>query len=282
MKQLDPFVITPIVEHALREDIEHGDITTDITIPHGQRAKAVIIAKEPGVCAGLEVAKTCFRLLDSEALIGQEARDGREFRQGEILLSIEASARAILMAERTALNFLQRMCGIATLSRAFVQRVRGTGCRVVDTRKTTPGLRIFEKYAVACGGCSNHRYGLADGILIKDNHIAACGGIRAALERVRRQAPHTIRVEIEVGTLEEVEEAIEAGADLLLLDNMPPALLRQAVGLARRLNPDILLEASGGITLDNIRQIAETGVDIASTGMLTHSYNSIDLSLKFQ
>jgi nicotinate-nucleotide pyrophosphorylase (carboxylating) len=282
MKQLDPFVITPIVEYALREDIEHGDITTDIAIPPGQKAKAVIIAKEPGVCAGLVVAEICFRLLDPEALIGQEGRDGHEFRQGQSLLSIEASARAILMAERTALNFLQRMCGIATLSRAFLQRVRGTGCRVVDTRKTTPGLRIFEKYAVACGGCGNHRYGLADGILIKDNHIAACGGIRAALERIRGQAPHTIRVEIEVGTLEEVEEAIEAGADLLLLDNMPPALLRQAVALARRLNPDVLLEASGGITLDNIRQIAETGVDIASTGMLTHSYSSIDLSLKFQ
>ncbi len=276
----EPVLYAPIIEAAVREDLNHGDITTAVTIPPGQQARAVIVAKEPCVAAGLFVAMDIFRLMDSDVVFSRIASEGSHYVPGDRLLECRGDCAAILIAERPALNFLQRMCGTATLTSRFVQAVSGLGCRIVDTRKTTPGLRILEKYAVRAGGGFNHRFDLSDGILIKDNHIAACGSVAAAVTRARENAPHTLRVEVEVTGIPELQEALEAGAEAVLLDNMDCGQLREAVEFVRSRRPDMLLEASGGVTLNTVRDIAETGVDIISSGCLTHSAPASDLSLR--
>jgi nicotinate-nucleotide pyrophosphorylase (carboxylating) len=274
------FLYSQQVSAALEEDLEHGDVTTDAIVPPEALGSAVIVAKESAVVAGTFVAQEAFLQMDPDIRFKEIMEEGSEVSRGDVIIGLYGKLAAILQAERVALNFLQRMCGIATLTRRFVQELSGLPCKLVDTRKTTPGMRLLQKYAVRAGGGHNHRYGLSDGILIKNNHTTACGSIKESITRARDRAPHTLLLEIEVSGIEELEEAIEAGADAVLLDNMDPARLREAVSLARRLNPRIVLEASGGIRLENVREIGETGVDIVSVGLLTHSAKAIDLSLR--
>ena len=283
--EIKPFVPPPllyrdIVKSALMEDAGHGDITTSCTLNTDATGQAEIIAKEEGLLAGLFVAREAFLQVDPEIEFPAAKEEGFNFRKGDILLGIRGRISSMLLAERVALNFLQRLCGIATLSWRYCRRIRGKRCRIVGTRKTTPNLRILEKYAVRAGGALNHRFSLSDGILIKDNHIAACGGVTAAVRGVRQKAPHTLKIEVEVTGIDQLKEAITAGADAVLLDNMEPDEIRAAVALAKGLNPEIILEASGGISLENIDRYADTGVDVLSSGALTHSFKSIDLSLK--
>ena len=268
------------VTAALAEDLEHGDITTEATVPCDVSGSAVIVAKETVIVAGTFVAQEAFRQMDPDIRFVEIREEGSEVSMGDVIIRLSGSLAYILQAERVALNFLQRLCGVASLSRRFVQEIADLPCRLVDTRKTTPGMRLLQKYAVRVGGCHNHRFGLSDGILIKDNHIAACGSVTEAVTRARAKAHHTLLVEIEVTGIEELEEAIHAKADVLLLDNMDTAALKAAVSRARKLKPEIILEASGGITLKNVREVAETGIDIISVGALTHSAIASDLSLK--
>ena len=274
------FLYSQQVAAALAEDLEHGDITTDAIVPPEVFGSAVIVAKETAIVAGTFVAQETFMQMDPDIQFKEIREEGSEVSSGEVVMGLYGKLAAILQAERAALNFLQRLCGIATLTRDFVHELSGLPCRLVDTRKTTPGMRLLQKYAVRVGGGHNHRYGLSDGILIKDNHITACGSVKESITLARAKAPHTLLLEIEVSGIEELEEAIKAGADAVLLDNMNPATLKDAVSLARRLKPRIILEASGGICLENVREIAETGVDIVSVGLLTHSARASDLSLK--
>jgi len=274
------FLYNQQVVAALAEDLEHGDITTDAIVPPEILGSAIIIAKENIVIAGTFLAKEVFRQMDPEIQFKEIIEEGSEVSSGDIVMGLYGKLAAILQAERVALNFLQRLCGIATLTRDFVRELSDLPCILVDTRKTTPGMRLLQKYAVRIGGGHNHRHGLSDGLLIKDNHITACGSIKKSITLARSKAPHTLLLEIEVTETEELKEAIEAGADAVLLDNMDPATLRDAVSLAKRLRPDIILEASGGINLENIREIAETGVDIISVGLITHSAGASDLSLR--
>ncbi|HOJ20873.1 MAG TPA: carboxylating nicotinate-nucleotide diphosphorylase [Armatimonadota bacterium] len=269
--------IEPIVRAALAEDIRSGDITTEATVPASLRARAEIVAKQEGVIAGLEVAALAFALLDPELRFDALAEDGDSVTPGQRVVSIEGRARAILMGERVALNFLQRLSGIATLTRRFVDLVAGTGATIVDTRKTTPGLRLLEKYAVRAGGGQNHRYALDDAILIKDNHIAAAGGITEAVRRARARGGHTVVIEVETQSREQVEEALAAGAGIIMFDNMTPDQMRDCVALV---GGRALTEASGGINEATARAVAETGVDLISVGALTHSAPALDLSLK--
>lgn len=271
---------TDIVVKALAEDLEHGDITTSLTVDPRASGDAVIVAKERLVVAGTFVAQECFRQLDGRIAFTQRSEEGYEVCKGEVVLGLSGRLAAILQGERVALNFLQNLCGIATLTRRFADRLAGSGCRLTDTRKTAPGLRLLQRYAVRAGGGANHRYGLADGVLIKDNHIAACGSITEACIQARIHAPHTLRVEVEVSNLDELREAIDAGADAVLLDNMEPNALKRAVSLARQMAREITLEASGGISLDTVLDVARTGVDIVSVGALTHSARACDLSLR--
>lgn len=275
-----PALYQDVVKAAIQEDLGHGDITTACTIDPDIKGKARIMAKEKGVLAGLFVSMEVFRQVDPELSFSEIREEGTLFESGDVLLYISGGASSLLMAERVALNFLQRLCGIATLSRRYAQRIKDTGCRVVGTRKTTPNLRILEKYAIRVGGAGNHRFSLSDGILIKDNHISACGGIRHAVAAAKAKAPHPLKVEVEVTSLDQMREAIETGADAVLLDNMGTDQVKQAVELAKKMKPGIILEASGGINLDNIHAYAATGVDIVSSGSLTHSFRSIDLSMK--
>jgi nicotinate-nucleotide pyrophosphorylase (carboxylating) len=274
------FLYNQQVSAALAEDLEHGDITTDAIVHPEAFGSAVIVAKEAAVVAGTFVAQEAFMQMDPGIQFKEIKEDGSEVSGGDAVMGLYGKLAAILQAERVALNFLQRLCGIATLARDFVRELSGLPCILVDTRKTTPGIRLLQKYAVRVGGGHNHRYGLSDGLLIKDNHITACGSIEESITRSRARAPHTLLLEIEVAGIEEIEDAIRAGADAVLLDNMDPATLKDAVSLARRLNPRIILEASGGISLENVREIAQTGVDMVSVGMLTHSARAIDLSLR--
>lgn len=268
-----------VVAQALAEDIGPGDITTETTVPASLRARGAFLAKGAGVLSGLDVAAECFRQLDPACDFQARLAEGDEFAPGTTLAVVTGSARALLTAERTALNFLQRLCGTATLTRTYVDRVAGTKARIVDTRKTTPGLRQLQKTAVRAGGGHNHRFALYDGVLLKDNHLALAGGVAAAVAAARAGAPHTLRVEVEVTTLRQLEEAIAAGADVALLDNMDLATLRQAVQLAAG---RILLEASGGVNLDTVSAIAATGVDLISVGALTHSAPAVDISLEIE
>lgn len=271
------------VRRALAEDLPWGDLTTEALIPPEWTARARLVARQAGVVAGLPVAERVFRALDPAVSFRARVAEGARVEPGEVLAEVEGRARALLAGERTALNFLQRLSGIATLTARFVEAVGGTGVRIVDTRKTAPGLRALEKYAVRVGGGHNHRHGLSDGVLIKDNHLAllrrAGISLGEAVRRARARVPHTVRVEVEVETLEELEEALQAGADLILLDNMPPDLLREAV---RRARGRAVLEASGGIRLETVRAAAEAGVDLISVGALTHSAPALDISLEME
>jgi nicotinate-nucleotide pyrophosphorylase (carboxylating) len=263
-----------VVQRALAEDIGPGDVTTTATVPEDARARALISQKAPGVVFGLAVAEEAFRQLDPALRFDPEVAEGRWREQGPVL-RIEGSARAILTGERTALNFLQRLSGVATMSARCARAVEGTGARILDTRKTTPGLRALEKAAVAAGGATNHRAGLYDAVLIKENHAALAGGVGEAVRRARAQAPELL-IEVECRNLEEVDEALGAGAPRLLLDNMTPAQLRGAVEhVAGRAE----LEASGGVTLETLKEIASTGVQFISVGALTHSAPALDLNL---
>ena len=275
--------IRQAVQAALAEDIGGGDATTLATVPANLAARAVMRAREPLVVAGIEFAETAFRELSRKTKIVKRLRDGEHACAGETLLEISGPARAILSAERVALNFVQRLSGIATLTAQFVDAVKGTGAQVLDTRKTTPGWRRFEKYAVACGGGKNHRVGLFDMILIKDNHLAALwnekpNAIAAAVQRARKQFPK-LEVEVEADKLEQVAQAADAGADIILLDNMNLKLLRAAVKIV---NGRAKTEASGGVNLKTVRAIAATGVDFVSAGALTHSARAVDIGLDFR
>ena len=273
------FEIDRIVRQALSEDIGLGDVTTLATVPEGILARAELVAKEDFVLAGIDVAGRVFALLDPAVDFEKLREDGQPIRRGEVLAWLRGEARSLLQGERVALNLLQRMSGIATHTARFVRELEGSGATVVDTRKTTPGLRVLEKYAVRMGGGRNHRTSLYDGVLIKENHIAAAGGIAVAVERARAYAPHTLRVEIETRNLAEVGEALAAGADIILLDNMDPDELRAAVELVAG---RALTEASGGVTLETVRAVAETGVNFISVGALTHSSRAVDISMLFQ
>jgi nicotinate-nucleotide pyrophosphorylase (carboxylating) len=275
--------IRPLVQAALAEDVGSGDVTSLATIPESARARALMVARQPLVVAGLAVAEAVFREVSPDLITMPLAQDGQRLAPGSTLLRVAGPTRALLSAERVALNFVQRLSGIATLTARFVEAVRGTSAQILDTRKTTPGWRRLEKYAVACGGGGNHRFGLFDMVLIKDNHLAALAGeqpnpIAAAVWKARAEYPK-LRVEVEVETLEQVEQAIAAGADILLLDNMPLERMREAVRLVGRRR---LTEASGGVTLDTVRQIAETGVNFISVGALTHSAPAVDIALELQ
>jgi nicotinate-nucleotide pyrophosphorylase (carboxylating) len=277
---MDRILFEPLVDAALREDLGRGgDLTSEGTIPEGTRARGVIVARAPGVIAGLEVACLAFERLDPGIRLERLAADGDRVDANAPLARLEGDARALLAAERTALNFLGHLSGIATATAAVVASTKGTGARVTCTRKTTPGLRALEKYAVRMGGGVNHRTGLDDGILIKDNHRRVAGGVRAAVEGARARAGHMVRVELEVDTLAELDEGLELGVDAFLLDNMTPEELRKAVALTRG---RAVLEASGGITPDRAREVAETGVNLLSIGWLTHSAPSLDVSLDLE
>ena len=265
------------VRAALAEDVGRGDVTTRAIVDPQASGNATLLFREPGVVCGLPVLEEVFRALDPRALITRVVDDGSALSTPGEVARIACSMGALLTGERVALNVVARLSGIATLTRRFAALVAGTGATLLDTRKTTPGLRLLEKYAVRAGGGSNHRMGLDDGILIKDNHIVFAGSVREAITRARRNAPPGLRVEIEVETLEQLREALAADADMILLDNMPLALMREAVGVAAGRVP---LEASGGVTLDSVRAIAETGVTYVSAGALTHSARSLDVSLE--
>ncbi len=260
----------------LQEDLGHGDLTSELTLPPRVEGEAVILAKEPGILAGLEIARRVFRLVDPQLAFAPQVEEGASVVAGQEVVQIKGSLPAILAAERLALNLLQRLSGIATLTRTYVEALRGTSTQLLDTRKTTPGLRALEKYAVRVGGGKNHRFGLFDGILIKENHIRGAGGIWTAVQRAKAGAPHHLKVEVEVRNLQELEEALAAGADLILLDNFPLEQIRAAV---QRVGGKVPLEASGNMNLERARQAAEAGVDYISVGALTHSAKALDLSL---
>ncbi|HEU4557265.1 MAG TPA: carboxylating nicotinate-nucleotide diphosphorylase [Longimicrobium sp.] len=271
-----------LIAAALAEDIGPGDFTSVWTVPAERRGVARIVAKASGVIAGMEVAVEVFRRVDPSLVVTVSAGDGTAVEPGDETMRIEGSARSILTAERTALNFLQQLSGVATMTRRYVREVEGTGARVIDTRKTTPGMRLLEKAAVVAGGGANHRVGLYDMVMIKDNHIAAAGGITAAVEAVRHHNDRGLRVEVETTSLGEVREALAAGVDRIMFDNMTPELMSEAVALVRAADPRPETEASGGITLETIAGFARTGVDFISVGALTHSAPALDLSLRLE
>jgi nicotinate-nucleotide pyrophosphorylase (carboxylating) len=277
---LSPEVIRAVVSGALAEDIGQGDLTTLAVIPAGARAEALVVMREPGVVAGLPVLEAVFAALDSALTLESDVADGQSVAAGATLARVAGSARAILTGERVALNLLQRLCGIATLTARYVAAVRGLPVRILDTRKTTPGLRALEKYAVRAGGGTNHRFGLYDAVMLKDNHLALLAAhgvdIGEAVARARAAVGPMVRIEVEADTVEQVRAAAAAGADLILLDNMGPALLREAVAAAAG---RARLEASGSITLETVRAVAEAGVDYISVGALTHSARALDIGL---
>lgn len=281
MLQITPDILE-IIDRALDEDLASRDHTTRL-IPHDRMGRASLVAKEHGVLAGLSVAAAAFSRLDSAVETSPLLHDGDVLNPGDVIAAVQGPVGGILSAERIALNFLQRMSGIATETAKYVKAVEGLNARIIDTRKTVPGLRYLDKYAVRAGGGHNHRLNLADGVLIKDNHIASARldelSLADLVRRARESAPHTLKIEIEVETVEQAEEALNAGADIVLLDNMPPEEMRRAVTLAK---DRALTEASGGVTLDNVREIAETGVDLISVGALTHSPKALDISLDLQ
>jgi len=283
VQRLDAREIRRAVQSALAEDIGSGDATTLATVPANAQAVAIMRARKPLTVCGLAFAETAFRELSRSVKITRVAADGQRIKRGGALLRISGPARALLSAERVALNFVQRLSGVATLTAEFVEAIRGTRAKILDTRKTTPGLRQFEKYAVACGGGRNHRIGLYDMVLIKDNHLAALrdatpNAIAAAVRCARKKFPR-LKVEVEADTLKQVEQAVAAGADFILLDNMSAAQLRQAVRIVVRYAKT---EASGGVNLKTVRAIAKTGVDFISVGALTHSAPAVDIGLDFE
>ena len=274
-------VIDHLIDLALKEDIGTGDVTTEILVTPALKAKAIILAKAEGRLAGIEIARGVFLKLDPGIKFRVLIKDGSALKPGDVIAELKGGARAILTGERTALNFLQRLSGIATQTAQLVARVGDLPVQIIDTRKTTPGYRLLEKYAVRMGGAHNHRLNLADGILIKDNHLALlrARGLTLAevVKKARGKAPKGMKVEVETTSLEEVKEAVSAGADIILFDNMSPSVMRRAVKL---LPAGVLSEASGGVTLENVRAIAETGVTFISSGALTHSSKALDISLE--
>ena len=274
-----PLLLEPIVRRALEEDIgRSGDVTSELVVPARSRAKALLKTREPGRIAGLICAEAAFRLLDATLEFRLDTRDGADAEAGASLATLQGSARAILAGERVALNFTGRLSGVATQTRALADAVAGTKARIVCTRKTTPGLRLLEKYAVRCGGGFNHRFGLDDAVLIKDNHIVAAGGLACALERARAGAGDMMTIEVEVETLDQLEEALRLGVDTILLDNMSTDDLKRAVEMTKG---RAVLEASGNVTLATVRAIAETGVDYVSSGAITHSAPCLDVTVDF-
>lgn len=264
---------------ALKEDIGTGDITTECCVPEEAQSRAVFRCKQAGVVCGLEVARRVFFLLDPKVQFESKVSEGTKVQVGDVVATISGPSRSILSGERVALNLMQHMSGVATQTARMVERVAGTKAVIVDTRKTTPGMRVLEKYAVRMGGGTNHRFNLADGVLIKDNHIVAAGGITNAVNNARKMVPHTLKIEVETTNFEEIQEALEAGADIIMLDNMSCADMKKAVGLiAGRAK----VEASGNMGSRDIREVAEAGVDLISIGALTHSVEALDISLQFQ
>ena len=281
LEHISAFEVERILKSALAEDVGSGDVTSLSTVPPGRTISGRYIAKEDGVLCGLEVVARAFALLDASIAFTALAADGDRVRKSDVIATVSGDARAILAGERVGLNLLQHMSGVATQTARAVAAVAGTGAKIVDTRKTTPGLRVLDKYAVRMGGGGNHRFNLADGVLIKDNHIVAAGGIAAAVAAARARAPHSLKIEVEVETLEQLREALEAGADIIMLDNMPTEKMREAV---RAVGGRALTEASGNMgdkTDAELRAVAETGVDLISIGALTHSVKALDISLKF-
>lgn len=271
---LDSFLLS-----ALQEDIGTGDITTECCVPEGEQSRAVFRCKQSGVVCGLEVARRVFALLDSQVVFTATVAEGTPVQVGDVVATISGPSRSILSGERLALNLMQHMSGIATQTAALVEKVRGTKAVIVDTRKTTPGLRVLEKYAVRMGGGTNHRFNLADGVLIKDNHIVAAGGITNAVNNARKIVPHTLKIEVETTNFAEIQEALDAGADIIMLDNMSCEDMAKAVAMiAGRAK----VEASGNMGSRDVAQVAATGVDLISVGALTHSVEALDISLQFQ
>ncbi len=282
---LTPYTIRRAIESALEEDAPWGDLTASVAIPETATAVAVLNAREPGVLAGLELFAEAFRQLDPGVSIDIHSRDGMRFETGDNLVTVSGRARAILTAERVALNYVQHLSGIATLTAQYVAQVAGSQVRIVDTRKTTPGIRLVEKYAVTCGGGHNHRFGLSDAVMIKDNHLAVMRtqtglSVTEALRDLRRRIGHTVHLEVEVDRLDQIEAVLDAEIDTIMLDNFAPPALREAVTLIRARPGRVpLIEASGGVNLDTVAAIAGSGVDVISVGALTHSARSLDLGL---
>ncbi|HEV7860586.1 MAG TPA: carboxylating nicotinate-nucleotide diphosphorylase [Pyrinomonadaceae bacterium] len=282
MNWLDEGALYSQIGLFLREDLGRGDVTTQATIMRNARARGRFMAKEKMVVAGLEAAEEVFNLLDQQQQIEAFIADGEEAEAGKVIARTSGFADVLLAGERVALNLLQRLSGIATLTRSYVHAIEGTSAQIIDTRKTTPGLRMLEKYAVLLGGGRNHRLGLDDGVLIKDNHIALAGGVGAAVALARERVGHLHKIEVEVSSEAGLREAIKNGADIILLDNLTPEETRRIVEVSRSLAPQVTLESSGGITLDNVRAYAEAGVDLISIGALTHSARAMDISFKIQ
>lgn len=278
---LDNLTIDSIIKNALKEDLGWGDVTTDSTIPEAAVIRGNFIAKAEGIVCGIEICKRVFEIVDEGIEFHAIMKDGHRVSQGDIIATIGGNARSVLKGERTALNFLQRMSGIATMTDKFVSQIAGLKAKIVDTRKTVPGLRILDKYSVRVGGGFNHRFNLSDMVLIKDNHIKAAGGITPAVEAARLAVSHAVKIEVEVESIKELMEAIAAGADIVMLDNMTLDMMKEAVSIAKG---RVVLEASGNMALHgerNVRAVAETGVDIISVGALTNSVDSLDISLRF-
>ena len=276
---LNDIMLDKLIMNALSEDVGPGDITTESTIPETARAHGLYKAKESGVLCGIGVAARVFELIDRDIEFTPLKRDGDRIEKGEIIAEVRGKATNVLTGERVGLNLMQRMSGIATRTAEAVAQVEGTGAKICDTRKTTPGLRVVEKYAVKVGGGTNHRFNLADGILIKDNHIVAAGSITNAVRAARANAPHTLKIEVEVETFDELNEALDVGADIIMLDNMSCEDMKKAVGIV---NGRAVTEASGNMGDRNLKEVADCGVDLISIGALTHSVRSLDISLKFR
>lgn len=269
--------IQELIEVAFKEDIGSGDITTESLVDPAQLGSGSIIAKEDLVLAGIDVAKAVFRTLDPNMDFRHDAKDGSVIKTGDVIMDLDGKLTCLLMGERTALNFLQHLSGIATSVRRYMDELNYPQVHLVDTRKTLPGFRVLEKYAVRVGGGRNHRMGLYDGVLIKDNHLAACGGIQAAVQKIQNRVSHLVKIEVEASSLSEVKEAIDAGVDVIMLDNMDVEQIKKAVSL---IDGKAVVEVSGNVTLENLNRVAATGVNIISVGALTHSARSVDISMK--
>lgn len=276
--KLTNLMIDEIIINALKEDMPFGDISTDSLFTGTEISSARMIAKEDGVAAGLSVAARVFEIVDSGTVFKPRVSDGEKVTKGTVMAEIHGKTASLLKAERVALNFLQRMCGIATKAKKMSELAAGSGTVIADTRKTTPNLRVLEKYAVMAGGCVNHRFSLSDAVMLKDNHIKAAGSVSAAIEKVRSVIPHTMKIEVETETLEQVAEAMAAGADIIMLDNMNKTQIEKAVAI---INKKAIIEVSGNLTEDNIKEKLVPGVDVMSSGGLTHSVKAMDISMRF-
>ena len=280
--ELDSGIIYASAADLLKEDLGRGDITTQSIVRGGAKAGGRFLARQEFVLCGLEIAEAIFSTLDTNIRLESRAYDGETIAADSEFARIEGPAAVLLTGERTALNIMQHLSGVATLTKAFVALIEGTGARIVDTRKTTPGLRFLEKYAVTIGGGSNHRFGLDDGVLITDNHLALAGGVRRAVELARRAVPHLMKIEVEVSNPSQLREAVVARADVIMLSNMSLEDIRESVKTIRAQNPETIVEVSGGVNLDNVRQFADCGVDLISVAAITHSATSVDITLKIR